>query len=66
MNIKLMCMFQKNVYPRIAAKSSEDAHPLGNHGSLGIESGTCPHEAEHFLLKTASLTGIIISSHVSP
>lgn len=40
------------IFPKIAAKSSQASHPLGNHGSLGIESGACPHKTEHFLLPT--------------
>lgn len=49
------------VFPKIAAKSSQASHPLGNHGSLGIESGACPHKTEHFLLPTLSLAAIISS-----
>ena len=47
------------ISPRIAARSSEDSPPLGNHRSQGIESGACPHETEHFLPKTLSLHVII-------
>lgn len=49
------------IFPKIAAKSSQASHPLGNHGSLGIESGACPHKTEHFLLPTLSLAAIISS-----
>lgn len=48
------------VSPKIAARSSEDSPPLGDHRSQGIESGACPHETEHFLLKTSSLLHVII------
>lgn len=51
----------KSFFPKIAAKSSQASHPLGNHGSLGIESGACPHKTEHFLLPTLSLAAIISS-----
>lgn len=53
------------IFPKIAAKSSQASHPLGNHGSLGIESGACPHKTEHFLLPTLSLAAIISSEILS-